>query len=130
MMIKSLAHIGLRTQNIAASRDFYQSLGFEPQRHLEIAEPRGTILVQFLQQQGIMLELYQLPWQTDARLTEDSGIDHLAWQVDDLVACESWVKSLGYPLVEGPCDHPAGSRYFMIAGPDGERVEFLQPLPR
>ena len=127
-MIKSLAHIGLRTQNIAVARNFYQSLGFVPQRQLEIAEERGSVLVEFLQQQGIMLELYQLPWQANDRDTQDSGIDHLAWQVEDLAAAETWVKSLGYPLVEGPCDHPAGSRYFMIAGPDGERVEFLQPL--
>ena len=129
-MIKSLAHIGLRPQNIVTARHFYQSLGFEFQRQLDIPEPRGTIVIAFLQQQGIVLELYQLPWQTDARALEDSGVDHLAWQVEDLVATEEWVKSLGYPLVEGPCDHPAGSRYFMIAGPDGERVEFLQPLNR
>ncbi|KGT89742.1 VOC family protein [Enterobacter cancerogenus] len=129
-MIKSLAHIGLRTQNIATARHFYQSLGFEFQRQLDIPEPRGTIVIAFLQQQGIVLELYQLPWHTDTRAAQDSGVDHLAWQVEDLVATEEWVKSLGYPLVEGPCDHPAGSRYFMIAGPDGERVEFLQPLNR
>lgn len=129
-MITSLAHIGLRTQNIAAAREFYRSLGFEPERQIEIEEARGTIVVQFMQIQGTVLELYQLPWQADARAPQDSGIDHLAWQVADLSAAERWIISLGYPLVEGPCDHPAGCRYFMIAGPDGERVEFLQPLNR
>lgn len=127
-MIKSLAHIGLRSQNLTAAVAFYQSLGFAPQRKLEIEEARGTIVIQFMQMQAMLLELYQLPWQTDNRNAQDSGIDHLAWHVEDLAAAERWVISLGYPLVEGPCDHPAGCRYFMIAGPDGERVEFLQPL--
>ncbi|MDI9220578.1 VOC family protein [Pantoea sp. EA-12] len=129
-MIKSLAHIGLRTRNLSAASTFYQSLGFESQRQLDVRDESGTIAVEFLQHQGVVLELYQLPWQTAVREEQDSGLDHLAWHVADLTAAETWVKSLGYPLVEGPCDHPAGSRYFMIAGPDGERVEFLQPLNR
>jgi lactoylglutathione lyase len=129
-MIKSLAHIGLRVQNLALSCGFYQSLGFEPQRQLEIEDKRGMIAIQFMQMHGSVLELYQLPWQTETRAAQDSGIDHLAWQVEDLDATERWITALGYPVVEGPCDHPAGSRYFMITGPDGERVEFLQPLNR
>lgn len=130
-LIVGLAHIGLRSADIEQATRFYHSLGFTTRQSLAIEEPQGTVEVRFLELGELILELYQLPWQRQARNAACFGIDHVALRVSDLAAAQQWVERLGYPLMEGPALQPSGShgvRYFMIAGPDGERVEFNQPL--
>ncbi|CNC89237.1 Glyoxalase-like domain [Yersinia frederiksenii] len=110
---------------------FYHSLGFTTRETLVLDNPQGTIGVRFLTLGPLTLELYQLPWLGQQRDAASFGIDHLALQVSDLAAAQQWMKELGYPLTEGPSLQPSGNngvRYFMIAGPDGEQVEFNQPL--
>ncbi|WP_025122577.1 MULTISPECIES: VOC family protein [unclassified Serratia (in: enterobacteria)] len=129
--ISGLAHIGLRSADIERATRFYHSLGFTTSQSLTLEDPQGSIEVSFLTLCELTLELYQLPWQGQTRDAASLGIDHVALRVDDLAAAQRWVTELGYPLTEGPTLQPSGRngvRYFMIAGPDGERVEFNQPL--
>lgn len=130
-LISGLAHLGLRTTDIERSAHFYQSLGFTTTQALTVAAPQGSIAVRFLALGELTLELYQLPWAGEQRNAASFGIDHLALRVSDLAATQQWVAELGYPLTEGPTQQPSGRhgvRYFMIDGPDGERVEFNQAL--
>lgn len=130
-LILGLAHLGLRSTDIARAEAFYLSLGFSRHQALQVAHPEGQIEVRFLVLGALTLELYQLPWPGLQREAASYGIDHLALQVADLAAAQAWVEELGYPLQEGPALQPSGRngvRYFMIAGPDGERVEFNQTL--
>ena len=129
--ICGLAHIGLRSADIERATRFYHSLGFTPHQSLALEDPQGCIQVCFLTLRELTLELYQLPWQGQPRQPASFGIDHVALRVSDLAAAQRWVTELGYPLTEGPTVQPSGRngvRYFMIDGPDGERVEFNQPL--
>ncbi|WP_431223914.1 VOC family protein [Serratia sp. L9] len=129
-LLSGLAHIGFRTADIERATRFYRSLGFTAHQALSIEDPQGSIEVRFLALgEHLMLELYQLPWAGQQRSAAAFGIDHLALRVSDLVAAQQWVEELGYPLTEGPTRQPSGRngmRYFMIDGPDGERVEFNQ----
>ncbi|WP_422527078.1 VOC family protein [Serratia fonticola] len=130
-LIAGLAHVGLRSADIERAARFYHSLGFTTIQSLALEDPQGSIEVRFLALGELTLELYQLPWQGQQRDTACFGIDHLALRVSDLAAAQQWVEELGYPLTEGPTLQPSGRngvRYFMIDGPDGERVEFNQPL--
>ncbi|AHG21735.1 hypothetical protein Z042_20580 [Chania multitudinisentens RB-25] len=129
--IAGLAHVGLRSANIERAIRFYHSLGFTTRQALSMEEPLGSVEVRFLALGELTLELYQLPWAGQPRAVATFGIDHLALRVSDLAAAQRWVEELGYPLTEGPALQPSGRngvRYFMIAGPDGERVEFNQAL--
>lgn len=129
--ISGLAHVGLRSADIERTTRFYHSLGFTTRQALSIEDPQGNIEVRFLALGELTLELYQLPWAGQRRDAATFGIDHLALRVCDLAAAQRWVEDLGYPLTEGPTLQPSGHRgvrYFMIDGPDGERVEFNQAL--
>lgn len=126
--INGLMHVGLRCADIERAAGFYRSLGFEPRQTLAL---RGPVAVQFLQLGELTLELYQLPAEGLTRPASTYGIDHIALRVIDLAATQRWLAELGYPVIEGPTLQPSGAngvRYLMIAGPDGERVEFSQPL--
>lgn len=126
--ISGLMHVGLRCADIGRATDFYRSLGFEPRQTLALS---GPVAVQFLQLNELTLELYELPAEGLARPASACGIDHIALRVADLAATQCWLAELGYPVIEGPTLQPSGAngvRYLMIAGPDGERVEFSQPL--
>ncbi|PKH25200.1 glyoxalase [Enterobacterales bacterium CwR94] len=121
--VTGLAHIGLRTGNMTAACRFYASLGFVEEQSLQ-----GDVEVRFLQLAGVVIELYQLPASGLTRDAQTRGIDHVALRVADLDSALAWVQGLGHPISEGPAEQPGIARYFLISGPDGERVEFSQPL--
>jgi len=126
----SLAHIGLRTENIEHSARFYESLGFVLQERLSVPAAEGAVEIAFLAQAGIVVELYQLPNRADKPFI-GYGFEHIALNVSSLEDAMDWVGGLGHAIVEGPTVLPSGERgvrYFMIAGPDNERVEFAQSL--
>ncbi|PSH20446.1 hypothetical protein B7R74_11440 [Yersinia pseudotuberculosis] len=130
-LVTGLAHVGLRSANIERTTHFYHSLGFTTSQSLVLEDPQGHIEVRFLALGELVLELYQLPWAGQQRNKIAFGIDHVALRVSDLAAAQRWVEELGYPLTEGPTLQPSGRngvRYFMIDGPDGERVEFNQTV--
>lgn len=130
-LIAGLAHIGLRSADIERATHFYHSLGFTTRQSLTLDSPQGCVEVRFLALGELVLELYQLPWPGQPRDAASFGIDHVALRVEDLAATQQWVEQLGYSVIEGPTHQPSGHngvRYFMIAGPEGERVEFNQRL--
>ncbi|QXC28464.1 VOC family protein [Aeromonas sp. FDAARGOS 1409] len=119
--VTGLAHIGLRTGDIAAACSFYGSLGF-----VEVQSIHGDVEVRFMKLDSIVIELYQLPTSGLTRDAQTRGIDHVALRVVDLDDALAWVNALGHPISEGPAEQPGIARYFLINGPDGERIEFSQ----
>ena len=62
----------------------------------------------------------------------EGRIDHVAFDVDDILETFNILKKEGFSMIE---DEPKflnfwgkGCRYFNISGPDGERLEFCQIL--
>ncbi len=125
-------HLGLPVSDIEKSIEFYSSIGFKILSRFELQEDGGTTYVAFIDISGFCIELYQPAAGVDSGRGITGPIDHLALNVKDINAAFSDVKAMGYiPLSDAPITLPLqadGVSYFVIAGPDGEKVEFNQIL--
>ncbi len=132
--INRLQHTGLPVTNLAASKAFYETLGFTDVMASTFPHPDGTGHVSMLQRGDIVLELYELPAAAlhEIRSRSNGHIDHIAFDVADIDAAFLTLKSAGYTVLEpAPVYLPfwtRGCKYFNITGPDGERLEFNQIL--
>lgn len=118
-----LQHIGIPTKDIESSIQFYTGLGFQ-----SIYQTRnGDSRVAFLELRGLVIDIWEGP------ATGNSGaIDHIAIDVTDIEAVFDVIVEAGFPIIEGKvCQLPfweRGVRYFTIAGPNAEKIEFIQKL--
>lgn len=132
--INRLQHTGLPVTNLAASKAFYQTLGFTGVMSSTFPHTEGTGHVCMLQRGDIVLELYELPASAldEIRARSNGHIDHIAFDVPDIDATFSTLKSAGLsPIEPTPVFLPFwtnGCKYFNILGPNGERLEFNQIL--
>ena len=114
-------HVGIPTNDIEATRAFFEALGFRKKYE---TENNGRVI--FYECGDILIETYE----KDGKATGKRGaIDHIALAVDDLDKVIAEVEKLPYPIVEGPEFLPFwenGVRYIVVLGPDAEAVEFLQ----
>lgn len=117
-------HIGIPTNDIAKTRQFFLSLGF--------TEAYSTVndgqQVLFLQLGDLMVET----WQNGKAAMQVGAIDHISIDVkhvDDLLPL---VRTAGYEPLEGHiCQLPywkRGVRFFTIMGPNKEKIEFCEKL--
>jgi len=132
--ITGIQHIGIPVTNIQQSQAFYTRLGFAKVMEAafdEKGEP-GTCIM--MRRGQMIIELYQLPDSgLDAIRSRRNGhIDHVAFDVPDIDIAFAAVKAAGFNVLES---EPVflqfwakGCKYFNIAGPDGERLEFNQIL--
>lgn len=122
--VKGYSHIGVPTMNMDATLKFYEDLGFK----LVYSTVNGGGKVCFLEHGVVQIETYEVEKSAMAY----GALDHLALQVDDVEACYAVAKELPYPIVEGPANLPfwdeKGVRYFVMEGPNKEKVEFIQKL--
>ena len=128
--INSIQHIGIPVTDLKKSEAFYEGLGFKNvmSTFFEINGNKGY--VSMMQRDEMVMELYQLPEPelTEIKARKNGHVDHVAFDVDDAEATYQLLKANGYTMLE-----PApvflqfwqkGCKYFNIAGPDGERLEF------
>ena len=115
-------HIGIPTDDINKTAEFYESMGFK----LKWETVYGGNPVKFLEHGNIIIETYE----KDGGATNATGaIDHLALNCTDIVACVKEVREAGYHINEGPAFLPYwehGVAYVTILGPNHEVVEFIQ----
>ena len=87
-----------------------------------------------LRRGDLVLELYQMPELELSRIRQrpDGRIDHLAFDVDDVDEAYATLQRAGFTMLEPQLTFLSfwarGCRFFNIAGPDGERLEFCQIL--
>lgn len=122
--IAGLAHIGIPTEDMEASRQFFETIGFTLLENF--LQPNGRPVV-FLGLGNVVLEVYE------AKAAKAAGaIDHVALSVRDVGAVFHKMKELGYEALEGEIkllDFGARRvRYFTISGPDKEKIEFCQSV--
>lgn len=122
--ISGLQHVGIRSCDLAASERFYRNLGFE--KIYTAVSSKGSPIM-FMRMGDIMLEF------VGDGTVADSGAVHLALNVtDDIEAVYAAVFEAGAEVVtDGIRELPFwdnGIKFFMIAGPDNERIEFNQVL--
>lgn len=119
--IRGLQHIGIPTRDVEKTISFYEGLGFHTTYRLHNEEHN----VAFLENQGMVVETYlgDMAGRTGA-------IDHITLDVTDIQKVFDWVKENGYTLLDPEIItlpfFDKGCSYFMIEGPNKERVEFNQ----
>ncbi|MBN7808903.1 MULTISPECIES: VOC family protein [Agrobacterium] len=118
-----LQHIGFPTKDIVGSIRFYTDLGFEK---IYETQNEGAGVV-FLQLKDLVIEM----WEGEPKGVSGS-IDHIAIDVTDIEAVFQILTSAGLNAIEGKiCNLPfweKGVRYFMISGPNAEKLEFIQRI--
>lgn len=115
-------HIGIPTDDINKTEQFYLSLGFKLKWETEY----GGNPVKFFEYGNILIETYE----KDGGASNTIGaIDHIALSCTDIVACVKEARAQGFEFREGPAFLPYwehGVEYVTILGPNQEIVEFIQ----
>ena len=117
-----LQHIGIPTNDLSLTIDFYQSLGFE----LAHRTANGDEQVAFLKLGNLMIETYQ-----NFKAARINGaVDHIAINVTDVEEARRIADSMGLEVIEeGQLPFwENGVKYFTILGPNREKLEFNQYL--
>lgn len=125
--ITRVNHIGIRVNNLAAARAFYEQLGFEfiigpvgPEPVAIMEHPSGININFILNAAAPATEniLMDVP-------VKYAGYTHVALEVNDLQAIEQQLKALEIVITEGPVKFPGGASIF-IRDQDKNVIEFHQ----
>lgn len=121
-----LQHVGLPTNDLKATIAFYESLGFETV--YQVRNEAAGDDVAFLRLKNLTIEAYE-----NGRAAMQSGaIDHIAIDVDDVEAAYRLAQEQGYQIVSNGVEFlpfwQKGVKFFILLGPNQERVEFNQYL--
>ncbi len=119
--IFGLAHIAIRVNDIAASRAFYEKLGFQQSFDME---KNGTVTQSFIKvNDRQFIELYP---KTDAAPT--IGFLHLCFDGEDLNALHDFYAAEGLPPT-AVRKAGAGNLLFTMRGPEDQNIEYTQYMP-
>jgi lactoylglutathione lyase len=125
-MKTKFTYAGLRVKNLDASIAFYTNvLGMKIRGRNTIEATKGTVADLVSEEGGFVLELNHYergsPYATNYAVGE--GLDHLAFQVEDLDKALAEVKKAGHPVV---LDIKTGtSRWAYIEDPNGIWIELF-----
>ena len=121
-----LQHVGLPTNDLKATIAFYESLGFETV--YQVRNEAAGEDVAFLRLKNLTIEAYE-----NGRAAMQSGaIDHIAIDVSDAEAAYRLAQEQGCQIVSPGVEFVTfwqmGVKFFILLGPNQERVEFNQYL--
>lgn len=122
--VVGVAHIGLPTNNIEKTIAFYKSLGFEVV--METYNEKAKEKVAFLKLKNYCIETFE---NGQAAMT-DGAYQHVALDVENienmyLEICKNKFEVVTDGIEELPF-WERGVKFFMIKGPNAERIEFCQ----
>ena len=129
--MKGLAHIGIHTEDVTKSMEFYtETLGFDYMDLREVPVPNGVTKLGFVNAGNLVIELVQ-PADTSGIKNRKLGVvDHIAIEVDDI---DGVIDSLRNKNVEFNTpeknDNPYlfdGISNIFFKGPNGESLELFQ----
>ncbi|MGF6990724.1 lactoylglutathione lyase [Lachnospiraceae bacterium PM6-15] len=123
LYVTGIQHLGIPTNNMKETLEFYKKLGFQVMYQTINADER----VAFLQLENVMVETYE-----NGQATLQAGaVDHIALDSSNIEKSYQEVQKLGFAIV-GDIEYlpfwENGVRFFKIQGPNGEIVEFCQRL--
>lgn len=124
--IVGVAHIGLPTNDLKKTIEFYKSLGFEV--ILETYNEKAKEKVAFLQIQNYSIESFE----NGQAVMADGAYQHVALDVKDIEEMYKKICENGYEVITDGIEQlpfwDNGVKFFMIKGPNEERIEFCQKL--
>lgn len=131
--IIGIAHIALRTDNLAAAREFYgHTLGFQEAFSVQIAKtsvadlagsPGDLIMTFFKVNDHQYIELTP-----DLTSPREDRLSHIAFETTDIRALRDYLAAKGVAVPNTLKPGLAGNLSFMVKDPDGHNVEFVEYL--
>lgn len=127
--VKGLHHVGIPVKDMDETIKFYRSLGaavYSEKEDVDEGEPIRVVIFEFC---GIYIETYE------RKITagKEGAIDHLAFQVSNIDEMYQRAKDKGYKLMSDCSENiqpttywPGKIRWFIIIGPNGEKLEFCE----
>jgi catechol 2,3-dioxygenase-like lactoylglutathione lyase family enzyme len=125
--IVGVAHIGLKTDDLAAARKFYTGvLGFQEPFGLDKAPGEGTglLLTYFKVNDHQYIEMF--PELTDPKMDR---LSHISFETTDAEQMRAYLASRGVKVPEKLEPMQDGNRGFDVDDPDGHDVEFVEFRP-
>ncbi|HYM08030.1 MAG TPA: VOC family protein [Terriglobales bacterium] len=125
--IVGVAHIGLKTDDLAAARQFYTGiLGFQEPFSLDKApgEGGGLLLTYFKVNDHQYIEIF--PELTDPKMDR---LSHISFETTDAEQLRAYLASRGVKVPDKLGPTLDGNRSFEVNDPDGHVVEFVEYRP-
>ena len=125
--IIGVAHIGLKSDDMAAARKFYTGvLGFQEPFSLDkpASEGPGLLLTYFKVNDHQYIELF--PELTDPKMDR---LSHISFETTDAEQLRAYLASKGVKVPDKLEPMQDGNRGFDVTDPDGHDVEFVQVMP-
>ena len=119
-------YTGIRVRDLDKSIEFYTKLlGMHVTSRQKIKEANGEVVSLKSIENGPELELnwYEKGSRFDSAFKAGEGLDHLAFQVEDLDRAVREASEAGHPVVEEISTER--SRWVYIEDPDGNYIEFV-----
>lgn len=125
--------IGLTVASLERSRRFYgELLGLPEQPPMQVKG--GTVDTRYGFTWGATtVKMWQLPSELPVQTgapNEHAGVRYFTAIVEDLDAAQAELTSKDIPIVVPPFELPGVARLMFAADPDGNWIEFAQPLKR
>ena len=133
-MIKKIAHVGIATRSIAATREFYGHLGLEF-NSVEVVEDQ-KVKVAILEVGDSAIELIEAT-QEDSVITRfidtrGEGLHHITLEVDNLEEQLAFLREKSIKLIDEKPRQGAEGALIAFIHPDstgGVLIELSQPAP-
>lgn len=129
MMIRKIEHIGIRVSALEDSIEFYERIIGLKLLHTigEVGDPLRLAFMAFPGQDDVQIEL--ISKQDAEPLANEGKVHHIAFTVSQIEREYERIASLGLSgLNPAIRDLPNGNRFFFFNGPDGEVIEFVEPV--
>ena len=124
--LNGIQHVGIPTNDIEATIEFYGKLGFEVA--LQTVNEEANEKVAFLKLNNLVIETYE----NKAAKMESGAIDHVAIDVKDIEETYKEVCAMDLNTTNDEIHFlpfwDNGVRFFTIEGPNKEKIEFSQYL--
>ena len=119
-----IQHIGIPTNNIDATLDFYHKLGFETA--FQTVNEEANEKVVFLKLGTLVIETYE----NKSAKIESGAVDHVAVNVTDIEEVYRYINCHNMNTTQDTIHFlpfwENGVRFFTIEGPNKEKIEFSQ----
>lgn len=122
--ILGVAHIGLRTDNLDAARNFYgHILGYQEPFNLD--QPSGGLLLTYFKVNDHQyIEVFP-----GMKTPDEDRLYHIAFETTDARQLRDYLAANGIETPAAVKPGRDGNLSFMIKDPDGHNVEFVQYMP-
>ena len=124
--LSGVQHIGIPTNDIETTVEFYKKLGFEVV--FQTVNQEANEKVAFLKLHNLMLETFE----NKKAVMKAGAVDHIAIDVKDIERVYELINREGLNTTKDQINFlpfwEKGVRFFTIEGPNHEKIEFSQIL--